>query len=417
MSRIDLGAVGGDVAIMGIFSSLFGPPSKEKFAAILQKALRRAGDTRPFVYDAVQERLALPGEESRHCINLVNFYLIFLQLPRSERQEWLRKTCIGLLTNIEIPSDFEDAKPDLRLALRSRCSLELARLQSEGDGGEWKDYPGIEVSEHLTASLVYDLPNSMRFVVQDDLDQWGVTLYEAMEVARQNLEEESPSQIAALGDSLYVIQTGDSYDSTRMLTLEFLRKLKVTGQTVALPAGRDCLLISGSEDVAGTTLMAQLAEEQVEAPRPLCFVPHVLEGDAWTVWNVPDEHPAAAQFKMLALRSTGGEYAEQKPLLERWLASKGWEHYVAEFSAAGNEKTNEFYSYCVWTKGVPTWLPKADRIAFVSPATNGAVMLSWDDAVRRFGKLMQARDVWPPRWLVSEFPEPSQLAAAHRQLS
>ncbi len=395
---------------MGILNSMFGPPSEEKFATLLSNALRNAGDTRPFIYDATQQRLALPGEESRHCINLANLHQIYIRLPRNERQEWLRQTCIGLLTDMEIPSDFEDVKPDLRPALRNRCSLEMARLQSEADGGNWEDYPGIEVSEHLTASLVYDLPYSMRFVRQEDLDQWGVTLHEAMEVARQNLEEQSPTQVAALGESLYVIQTGDSYDATRMLALDFLHKLKITGRPVALPTGRDCLLVSGSEDIAGTTLMAQLAEEQIDEARPLCFVPHVLDADGWAVWKVPDGHLAEAQFRMLALRSTGGEYAEQKPLLERWLAIKELEHFVAQFSAAEDDQTQEVYSYCVWTKGVPTWLPKADRIALVNPATKNATLLSWNDAIRRFGKLMQPMDVWPPRWLVTKFPKPYELA-------
>ena len=37
-------------------------------------------------------------------------------------------------------------------------------------------------------ALVYDLPTTMGFVSADKLEEWGVSLYEAMEAAQRNLE-------------------------------------------------------------------------------------------------------------------------------------------------------------------------------------------------------------------------------------
>ena len=43
-----------------------------------------------------------------------------------------------------------------------------------------------------------DLPQAMRSIIQDDLDKWGVTFYEAVEAARSNLEQMGNVAFASL---------------------------------------------------------------------------------------------------------------------------------------------------------------------------------------------------------------------------
>ena len=43
----------------------------------------------------------------------------------------------------------------------------------------------------------------------DALAKWGVSFYEALEVARQNLAQR-PAQIGRIGDGLYVLATADA---------------------------------------------------------------------------------------------------------------------------------------------------------------------------------------------------------------
>ncbi|MCA9220501.1 MAG: hypothetical protein KDA71_09260, partial [Planctomycetales bacterium] len=63
---------------MGIFDSLRGTPSKDRFAKMLIQALHDAGDTRQIEYDAEEFRLLLSDDgDDAGFINLANFYAQF----------------------------------------------------------------------------------------------------------------------------------------------------------------------------------------------------------------------------------------------------------------------------------------------------------------------------------------------------
>ena len=158
----------------------------------------------------------------------------------------------------------------------------------------------LPLTDHLVACLVYDLPSSMQFVMADQVEKWGVTLYEAMEVALQNLDERE-FVMMALGDKLYVIETGDSYDATRLLLKDKIRSLELVGKPVAVPVSRNTLLIAGSEDPAGIAILAELAEKKADDARPLCPIPIILEGDDWETWTPPADHPSAEKFRAMKL--------------------------------------------------------------------------------------------------------------------
>jgi hypothetical protein len=63
----------------------------------------------------------------------------------------------------------------------------------------------MPLSDRLVVVLVNDLPNSMQFVSENALDKWEVTLYQAFEVARQNLEQ-VPFKMLSAGDHLYALE-------------------------------------------------------------------------------------------------------------------------------------------------------------------------------------------------------------------
>jgi uncharacterized protein YtpQ (UPF0354 family) len=331
---------------MNFLDSFFGPPSEAAFAKILIEALHRAGDDHLYAYDEAGHRLMVSkGGADVGVLNLPNLYSTFCRLAKQDRPDWLKKTCIGLLNRVEIPADFEDAKPDLRPTIRSRSFLDSIRLGAEADGTQYVEFPSIRVSEHLMACLVYDLPQAIRFVNQEKLDTWGISLFKAMEVARQNLNE-LPSKCASVGDKLYILENGDACDATRMLRLDMVRRLKVEGSPIALPMTRDCLMIAGSDDLEGLRMMSELAEQR-QGPRPLCSIAHTLVGDEWEPWLPPADHPHHEKFRLLEMKHYGGEYAEQKNALEKWTAHKGLDVFVASFS--GMRQGDKDLSYCLWS--------------------------------------------------------------------
>ncbi len=394
---------------MGLFDKFFGPDSEAKFAEALTGAIRRSGDDRRFDYDADQRRLVCREGDNVEVINLANLYSTYCGLSKNERPAWLKNVCLAVLNRAETPTDFEEAKPDLMPAVRSRSMLEFSQLIAEAEGNDLLDIPSIQMSDYLVVCLVYDLPQSMRFVTQKDLSDWSIPVYQAMEVARQNLNQQPPASYGKIGEGCYVLQTNDAYDASRMLSLDVIPGLKVEGKPIALPVNRDCLLITGADDVEGLEAMGGTAEAFTEEMRPICTIPHILDRGEWQPWSVPSDHPAAKRFQFLRLQHFGSEYAEQKPLLETIVEMKGLDVFVASFSGLQNESTGNVRSYCMWSSNVCTWLPRADLIAFFDADTEQKTLVPWDQAVSEFGEMMTPLDYWPPRWSVEQFPEMQRL--------
>ena len=86
---------------------------------------------------------------------------------------------------IKLPEAFDDLHPDLLPIVRTRSYFDLARVNS----GKGVVLPHQVLGDHLAIGLVYDLPQAMRSISQDDLDGWGVSFYEALEAARHNLTQ------------------------------------------------------------------------------------------------------------------------------------------------------------------------------------------------------------------------------------
>src|SRR4029079_16247067 len=98
---------------------------------------------------------------------------------------------MALTRHKELPKDFEAASPDLRPRIWARATLEQERLRGliSGRQGSLAALPGQAFGEHLQCLLAYDWPESVQTVSADNLARWGVTVFEAMEVARRNIVE------------------------------------------------------------------------------------------------------------------------------------------------------------------------------------------------------------------------------------
>jgi hypothetical protein len=243
-------------------------------------------------------------------------------------------------------------------------------------------------------------------------EEWGVTFYEALEAARHNLEA-SDGMLAKIGDGFYASTTGDSYDASRLLMLDLVRTLDLSGEIIAMVPNRDSLFITGSDDVEGLGIMAQLGEKALSEPRPISAIPLRLEGDEWTSWMPDESHPTFQKFKMLEVRTMHGEYAEQNGLLHRLHEARGINDFIAQYSATQNQKTGEVSSYCVWADAAGSaLLPKTHRVVFL----RGEVVADaeWTRVRDVVGHLMNPIDLYPPRFRVCEFPSESELQGLRR---
>jgi len=117
----------------------------------------------------------------------------------------VRSAARGVLTSSKgLPKEFELARADLRPRIWLRGTFEQLRLRSFLEGGtvQLKPFPSEAIGEHLIATLVCDWPEAVQSIDNDNLTEWGASFYEAMEVARGNLEEATVSY-GKIGDGFY----------------------------------------------------------------------------------------------------------------------------------------------------------------------------------------------------------------------
>ena len=285
------------------------------------------------------------------------------------------------------------------------------RLRSVLDGeGDKMDLPLEPIGEHLFASLVYDWPQSVQTINTDNLEGWDISLYEAMEAARQNLAE-STLGYAQIGENLYAFTSGDTYDASRLMLVNRIRDLEVAGKTVAMVPNRDSLLITGSEDELGLTLMAELAEKGLQAPYPLSGDPLVLDEDVWLDWMPPEDHPLHRRFLGIATNWLGPLYSIQKDYLDEIHKKQAIDIFVASFSAV-QKKDGQIVSYCVWGEGVDSLLPVTQKVAFMMHGRDGPVALGdWARVASIVGDLLEPTDDYPRRYRSREFPDSEALEA------
>jgi len=396
---------------------LFGPPTRDNFAKLVMAELQRKGKSQALKYDADKFMIERADEG---FVNLANLYHEYCQTPRAQRNKVLDRFVRGCLgtTGFELPEDFSDIHPDLLPVVRSRFYLESVILQSRARGGEGITVPQQAIGEHLALSLVYDLPQAMRSIIQDDLDKCGITFYEAVEAAKSNLEQMGNVAFASLqgqANGVYISATGDNYDASRLVMLDLVRKMPVRGEYVAMVPNRDTLIITGSEDTAGLDVMCKVAEDSFQKPRPISTVALRLVGDEWESWLPDVNSPSYARLHELRLRTIGMEYNDQKELLDQIHQQTGEDLFVASFSAIKQKDSGRITSYSVWSEGVDTLLPETDDVILLRPdlsSDNVSVVAAGSfDRVRDVaGDLMEPIGSYPERYRVSEFPSEQQLA-------
>ena len=397
---------------MGWFDFLFRPPSRNAFAQQVLRGLRRAGDQRKAEYQADEFRIQFFEEDGKSggTCNLHNVYAEHCELPRKLRSRHLKNVVRGSLSYLkELPEDFDSARHDLRPVVRPRSFYELTlrELQSRAESPTSPAYHVI--GDHLAAGLVYDLPESMRTLSQEDLREWGVTYFEAFEAAVDNLREAGMSGYAKIGEGTYSLLAGDCYNAARLLLTDLIRGMEVLGDPVVIASHRDSLHITGSDDEQGLGVIAKLALKDLEAARPLSGIPLRLVGDTWETWQPPADHPAAQDFAILEIRSLADEYVGQKEVLQRLHEQEAVDLFIASYEGIRKADTEAVTSYCVWIDGVDALLPQTRLVVLMSHDGETAYgAAEWATLQAEAGEHLEAvEDLYPPRFRTRGFPDES----------
>lgn len=301
------------------------------------------------------------------------------------------------------PVDFETHKDYLLPVLYSRDHFE-ARVHLETPELDAGEFPYRPFAEHLAESIAFEVPKSMSNASHEPYENWGISWDEAFELARHNLRERF-LRFSQVG-SLYSYTLHSSFSASYLLRTDVIRELNVPGDKIAMVPDHRGLYVCGSEDDDGLVALAERAGDFLRHMETISGMAFRLVGDQWEPWLPPVDHPAYPRFKDLQQWTLARAYHDQKDLLDGRKVNDE-PLFVASLSSFKNHTTGQQSTYSSWAEGVPTLLPKSDLVFFSRvkgwlPRPMGAAR--WETVEGAVGHLMERQDLYPPRYLVREFP-------------
>lgn len=397
---------------MGLWDWLTGRVTPEKFAAMMIDAMRQAGLEEPVEFDEDDFALTIPPDRK---IYLGNAYDEYQAAPKDVRHQVVEHYAFGVFVSPEelTPETFEEAAPNLRPVVRGRMYPEYMRMQAEIDEDPYIDVPSRPVGGHFVEMLAYDMPNRILYLPTSQFEEWGVTVDEAFEAARENIRAIGGAFEGAEGH-IYVGAWDDSYAASRVMVPEMILKLRVQGRPIVALPNREFLIVTGSSDHAAMQQMGKMIAEAENEPRFESGVVLSLEDDGWRPFLPPESSEAYDILHRHQVASLWRDYDEQKRLLDDLHEKRGTDVHVATFAAHEDRVTHELSTVAVWSEGVEALLPRAEKIGFTAGDPEDPSVLGtapWKRVREVCGDLMELTNYWPDRWRVDQFPTQQQLDA------
>jgi hypothetical protein len=379
------------------------------FAQELIDAIRRAGVRAPIGYDAAGFKLTL-FDGGSHELFLANAFAEYQAARRKDRKRvidryaWFARTPHG-----GPPENFEEARAHLRPRVRSRFEYEALWLQRELGATLARQISWRVIAEDYAVALAYDLPDAVQMVNDEQLATWNISLDDALKVARENLWAISKQDFVHVRPGLFMSPWRDNHDTARLMLHDLLWQLPVKGSHVAIPAHRDVLLVTGSDDEEGLLKAAEMAEQAISDTRGIAPLPLRLDATTWQ----PFAPSGAAELRYHNLRAhfMATIYTEQKELLQKLHEKLQLAVFVASPMLVESRATQRSSSVVAWGKGVDALLPKVDWIGFMDVPRGGQTRyIAWDAAYAVIGSLMEPAGRYPERYHVQTYPGEDQFA-------
>jgi hypothetical protein len=391
---------------MGLMDLFSRKPTIDSFARELIARFEKMGHT-GWQFDSASGELKQTSGQL--TMNLTNMFLEYSQADRKIRPELLEKYCAIVDTRMrEIPKLWTLAQKSIYPVLRSRFDLTALEISERGKGTNLPTRVAVKWFGDVELRIAYDFGPHTSPVDKETAETWGVPFAELRERAQQNLNALPRPRWVPATDGVFQIETDASYEESMVLRADTWRDLPVQGEKVMIPMNRGVLLGAGTQQPAHIVELLRAAREALQnKPWPLEPTLVTRQGDNLVAFE--PQGPAQVAFEALQKLALGGVYKDQQDALQAHL---GEEHFVATYSMfARNDSPDALASYCAWTQGVPSWLPRTDIVAFNKPLANeqwDRALVPWEDAVRICGHYMELKKEDPPRWFVTEFPNDAE---------
>ncbi len=388
------------------------PLNPELFALLVQRMLASVS---PYRWLLHAESFTLFTDVG-FALPLANLYELYVTTESPENLSELQKQLQEFLT----PGDRNSGSEVLSALfpyLRSHISLvrdndRLATNSSPDLGDELVLLPYADV---LGVGLVIENGGTPFQVRYSDLDRLGLSVEVAIEIAVENLMRKSVEPFRVVQAGFYVSSWRDSYDGARLLLPDLFANLQVDGEIVAMAPTPDTVLVTGSKDVEGISLLTSLGGNLVKDRYGVFALPMVLRNGVWESFEVPESDPVFNTVNSFRLSVYNLTYCDQ----ERFLVQKRVDRqgmFACPFLTERDKWNGYQFSKTNIVDGRINSFPECDIVEFYRFNTEGTrdcvARAPFTTVVEQLGNsLSEDRTFLPVRWRLKDFPKRSELAA------
>ena len=190
-----------------------------------------------------------------------------------------------------IPKSIDEARANIIPIVRNQAFFANLDLQI-ADGGIRPSPPVQPLAADLTVSLAYDGKLAIAGLNASDLDAWGISVDEAMKIARYNIRMRTPDGLREISPGLHVSPYRDNHDGSRVVLTEVISRLSVQGDPVAFVPHRDVLIVTGTDDRDNLVKAAEMAMEALDDPRIISGRAICFQAGGWRPFMATSDSPA-----------------------------------------------------------------------------------------------------------------------------
>lgn len=320
----------------------------------------------------------------------------------------------------DIPKLWTLARASIYPALRSRYTTTTLTIDARSGGTPLPPMVQRPWLDDLMLLLMYDFGQHMSYVPEALAVGWGAPMDEIWGYALHNLKTLPRPHWKTVAAGVYQVVSEVAYEETFVLLDEVRSRLKCAAHAVFALPNRGVLLAADRRDPAAVRLLiAEACRQLKHAPWPLSgmLIEHTRSG--WQRCALPGELAAAAH----GLETIGLSYSyrDQKAALDKLYERTGTDLFVATFALReSREQPEQVRSYCVWTEGVDSLLPKTDHLIFNRDAGGlrpVRVAVPWPIVERLCGHYLEGTAETPARWRARRFPTESDWSALQGALA
>jgi hypothetical protein len=384
--------------------------TRDTFVKHFIAGLYAAGETRPIHYEP-DIFCVLVGENRTSPEVVLGLSDVFHQCERlpTDRQLAEINRLAKLHHRPKLPDDYGIVEPNLQLSMKHVSYLHL----HEEFVNAWSPFIGPSPRRLVHLTLADELIScvgaihgpTLQLLTQEQIAKWQVSEDEVFRSAKRN-QAKSDFRLEPIG-AVYRSLEGDSYAASHLVIGEVLAELPLRGAPVVLIPTRDCLVVTGSEDIDGLIQMAAIGHVELEESElAVSGRPLVWDGHAWARFKPPKD--ASATFTYLEQSYDVATYKTQSTVLRVRYRKATDNTRIAEVrlfpDGPGYKKV------ALWRSGSPMLLPEADEVALHHQESDSLYVVPWANVQRVLGNRLVPMH-FPLRYRAESFPVPAEIEA------